>query len=214
MKILFLYAHADDECLGAGGTIARLAGRGHELQLLTVSDGLLAKRGEGGDNRGDYAAACRLLGLEDFQMLGFPDQAFDTVGMADLVNAIAAAAKPFDLVVTHDAGDLNKDHRVVAEAAKVIGRPRGQQVGILTSEIPCAASWNGNAFQPNFFVDISESLSKKKAAFQCYGAEVRAASDPFSPEGLEALAKFRGLECGLPHAEAFKVIRWMGDMQL
>ena len=38
-KILVLAAHPDDETLGCGGTIHRLNNEGHEIQLLTFTDG-------------------------------------------------------------------------------------------------------------------------------------------------------------------------------
>lgn len=210
MNILFLYAHADDEALGAGGTIPKWIGKGHAVQLITLSDGLIAKRKGGGDNRAAFAAACKILGIADHRLLGFPDQAFETVPVADLVNAVAEVASPFDLVVTHDAGDLNRDHRIVAEVARVLARPRGRRVGILASEIPFSSAWNGNTFHPNFFVDIGAELDTKLQAFAAYPGEIRNDGDPFSTEGLEALARFRGMESGCKYAEAFKVIRY-GD---
>ena len=209
MNILFLYAHADDESLGAGGTIPKWIAKGHAVQLITVSDGVLAKRKGGGDNRAAYAAACEELGLEDFQLLGFPDQAFETVPVADVINAVSEVAKPFDLIVSHDSGDLNRDHRLVAEAARVLARPRGRQVGLLTSEIPFSGAWNGKPFHPNFFVNIEDWLEVKQGAFSKYVGEVRGDTDPFSMEGLATMARFRGLESGCRYAEGFRIERWI-----
>lgn len=212
MNILFLYAHADDESLGAGGTIPKWLARGHGIQLLTLSDGLLAKRERGGDNRAAYTAACQSLGLEDFRLMGYPDQAFETVPIADLVNAVAAVAKPFDLLVTHDPEDLNRDHRIVAEVGKVLARPRGKQLGLLFSEIPCSGTWNGRPFAPNFYVDIGGQMEEKLDAFGKYAGEVREESDPFSIEGLKILARQRGLESGCRFAEGFRVGRLFDGM--
>ena len=39
MNVLVLAAHPDDETLGAGATIAKLADQGHSVKLLTFTDG-------------------------------------------------------------------------------------------------------------------------------------------------------------------------------
>ena len=39
MEILVIAAHPDDEVLGLGGTICKLASEGHNLHLLIITDG-------------------------------------------------------------------------------------------------------------------------------------------------------------------------------
>jgi LmbE family N-acetylglucosaminyl deacetylase len=207
MRALILLAHADDETLGAGGLIQKLLARGHEVQLRIVSEGVVALRGQPSDNRQALAEACKLLGVSDWQSLGFADQQFERAGVAEIARAAAASIEPPDLIVSHSASDLNQDHRITAEAARILGRPRGRQVSLLACEIPCVAAWNGNAFRPGFYVDIAPFLETKIAAFSLYTDENRAFPDPYSPEGLRTLARFRGMESGLEAAEAFEVLR-------
>jgi hypothetical protein len=54
-------------------------------------------------------------------------------------------------------------------------------------------------------------LDAKIAAFACYSNELRAWPDPWSREGLELLARYHGMQCGLPLAEAYAVIRGYRD---
>jgi LmbE family N-acetylglucosaminyl deacetylase len=116
-----------------------------------------------------------------------------------------------DLIVTHVDSDLNLDHRIVADVAKIVGRPRARPISILGCEVPNTTFWSGRPFAANYFVDISGELEAKITAFRCYGNEVRAWPDPWSPEGLELLARYHGMQCGLPLAEAYSVIRGYRD---
>lgn len=207
MKVSVLLAHADDESLGAGGTIQKLIARGHDLRLVIVSDGIVAMRGAGNDNRAALDAACKILDIPELHCLGFRDQQFDQYPVAEIANAAAKVLGEPDLIITHTDTDLNRDHRIVNEVAKIIGRPRSRPISILGCEIPCVSTWNGKAFRPQLYVNISEQLETKLSAFAAYTNEVREFPDAYSPEGLRAMAQFRGVEAGCHAAEAFEVIR-------
>ena len=58
-NILVLAAHPDDETIGAGATIARLAAEGNYIKLLTFTDGISA-RGPSAENRNVKLIFCRL----------------------------------------------------------------------------------------------------------------------------------------------------------
>lgn len=209
MNVLLLLAHADDESLGVGGTISRLLAEGHRLQLITMSEGIVRLRTSSDDNLPAYRRACEILQLEDYQTLGYADQQFDAFPIAELANAVTHSLSfDPDWIITHADTDLNKDHQIVSEIAKIIGRPRKRPVRILGCEIPCGSIWKGVPFPAQFYVDISSTLPIKLNAFEQYQNEIRTFPDPFSTEGLETLAKFRGMESGHLAAEAFQVIRW------
>ncbi|MEL6697405.1 MAG: PIG-L family deacetylase [Bacteroidota bacterium] len=209
MNVLLLFAHADDESLGAGGTIPRLLNEGHQLQLITLSEGIIRMRETQDDNLPAYRKACEHLQLDDYQTLGYADQQFDAFPLAELTRGVSQALsfEP-DWIITHADTDLNKDHQIVSDIAKIIGRPRKKPVRILGCEIPCGSIWRGNPFPAQFYIDISETLPTKLKAFEQYQNEIHPFPDPFSTEGLETLAKFRGMESGHTAAEAFQVIRW------
>ncbi len=206
-QALVLVAHADDETLGCGGTIRKLRSSGWKVEVVILSDGVVSAREGRQDNRAHAAAACALLGIEPPRFLGFADQRFDEVAMADLANAVAALGLEPDLIFTHVETDLNGDHRLTCEVAKIIGRPLARPVSILGCEIPSTTFWNGVPFPANYFVDISSTIDAKIEAFACYTHEIRSGSHPWSREGLRLLAEYHGLQCGFRHAEAFSVIR-------
>ncbi len=206
-RALVLVAHADDETLGAGGTIVKLVRAGWHVDVVIVADGIVRGRGCEQDNRGDAERACAVLGIGRPRFMGFADQKFDAVPMADLAGAVGALGLQPDLILTHVDTDLNRDHRLVCEVAKIIGRPRGRPVSILGCEIPSTTFWNGTPFAANYFVDISAELDLKIEAFAKYENEIQPYPHPWSRDALRLLAQYHGMQSGFAFAEAFHVIR-------
>ena len=44
-SVLYLAAHTDDEVLGCGGTLAKLAGEGTTIHVAFLADGVLSRTG-------------------------------------------------------------------------------------------------------------------------------------------------------------------------
>jgi LmbE family N-acetylglucosaminyl deacetylase len=207
-KAMILVAHADDETLGAGGLIQKLLATAWDVDVVIMSDGMLTVRDVVEDNRTDALTACKRLGLrKDPTFLGFADQKFDTYPMADLANAVLELRLEPDLIVTHVDTDLNLDHRLVCDVAKIVGRPKRKPIAILGSEIPNTSFWNGDVFPANYYVDISLEIDVKVEAFAAYGNELQQYPHPWSREGLKLLSQYHGMQCGCPYAEAFSIIR-------
>lgn len=207
MQALLLCAHADDETLGAGGTLQKLVARGWKVDVVVMSDGIVRERGIVQDNRPSAFAACRMLGASEPSFLGFADQRFDEVTIADLSNAVSSLELEPDLIISTAETDLNRDHRLVAEAGRIIGRPRRKPVSILECEVPNTTFWNGRAFPANYYVDITEQIETKLRAFEQYANEVQPFPHPWSREGLRLLAQYHGMQAGFPYAEAFHLVR-------
>ena len=200
MRALVLVAHADDEVLGCGGAIQRLLAVESEVTVVIASDGRVAP---GRVNVQAAVEAARALGLpEQPYFLGLPDQRFELAPVAEIADAVAELVDEPDLVLTHSAGDLNRDHRIVAEAAQVFGRKASMMIA---AEVPGARV---RPFRPQVAVVMDEEqISRKVGAFAMYLNEVREPPDPRSLEGLRTLARLRGYEVGVEYAEAYEVIR-------
>jgi LmbE family N-acetylglucosaminyl deacetylase len=207
-KAMVLVAHADDETLGAGGLIQKLLAAQWDVDVVIMSDGTLTVRGVVEDNRADAVIACKQLGLEKGpKFLGFADQKFDTYPMADLANAVLGLRLDPDLIITHVDTDLNLDHRLVCDVAKIVGRPKRKPIAIIGAEIPNTSFWNGHVFPANYYVDISLEIETKIEAFSAYHNELQSFPHPWSREGLKLLSQYHGMQCGCRHAEAFHIIR-------
>jgi len=70
----------------------------------------------------------------------------------------------------------------------------------------------GGVFHPVRFVDISKTLERKRKALECYASEMHSFPHARSVEGLEALARWRGVSAGVQAAEAFTVVREIIDL--
>lgn len=221
-SILILAAHPDDEVLGCGGTIAKLADQGAIVHVAFLADGvfsragdMVAQREELGVRRTAAHKACDILGVKSVSFGDFPDNRMDTVALLDIIKALEeliVAHQP-EVVFTHHAGDVNIDHRRIHEAVVTACRPQcGHPVKtLLCFEVPSSTEWQlpGSApvFAPNWFVDISGTLDRKLAALDVYAAELRDWPHPRSRQAVEHLAHWRGATVGADAAEAFMLGR-------
>ena len=68
MKILVVGPHPDDQELGMGGTVARLADQGHEVVLLDMSDGEPTPYGDPQTREQEATRAAEILGVRRRQL--------------------------------------------------------------------------------------------------------------------------------------------------
>lgn len=218
--ILTVGAHPDDEVLGCGGTLARLASEGCEIHLLVLADGETSRGGAAVPpidparvaQRVEAArTAARILGCASVKLLSLPDNRMDSVDLLEVVRHVEESVnlhKP-TTVITHHAGDVNIDHRIVHDAVIAACRPQpGNSVRrLLFFEVPSSTEWrpasSATAFNPNWFVDISGSMATKMQALEAYASEMRPFPHPRSLQAATALAQWRGACVGVAAAEAF-----------
>jgi len=127
MRLLCVFAHPDDECLGPGGTIAAAALAGAEVDVLTFTSGEAGTIGVsremtpgelGRRRRVELAAACDALGVRAHRIVGAPDRGLagiDAEGaIAEIVREIEAV-RPHVLLTFHHRGvSSHPDHVAVA----------------------------------------------------------------------------------------------------
>jgi N-acetylglucosamine malate deacetylase 1 len=223
-RILVVAAHPDDEVLGCGGTVARWACEGHVVNMVILADGEGA-RAENEDQTIDLGIieqriaiareACNILGCESVDVLNMKDNRLDGMELLDIVKAIEIFIKKYEphTVLTHHAGDVNIDHRIVHDAVIAACRPEpGHLVKeLLFFEVPSSTEWrppsSSQYFMPNYFVDISQVLETKLDALRAYKNELRTFPHPRSLKAVEYLARWRGATVGVEAAESFIVGR-------
>jgi len=223
MSVLVVAAHPDDEILGCGGTMARLAREGHEVRIAIVAEGMssrYAQREDADQQQLEHLharaqQAANKVGAKELVLSKLPDNRLDTVPLLDVVKLVEELITRFrpEAIYTHHPGDLNVDHGVVHRAVLTATRPvAGQWVReIYAFEVPSSTEWAFQrlepVFRPNVFVDIAETLETKLEALACYDTETRKFPHPRSAEALRAIAARWGSVAGLPAAEAFELIR-------
>jgi LmbE family N-acetylglucosaminyl deacetylase len=221
MKVLVIAAHPDDEVLGCGGTISRISAD-HAVYTLILGEGVTSRNPAPRKSRMQVKvlreqarAANRCMGVQDLFFCDLPDNRFDTVPLLTIIRHIEDVASDInpDQVFVHHAGDLNIDHVLTHRAALTAFRPTGEGrvKRLLAYEVPSSTEWGDpgawGGFSPTLYVDIGATLETKIEAMELYASEIRSPPHPRSKEGIENLARLRGMEAGLSSAEAFRILR-------
>ncbi|MCL2624926.1 MAG: PIG-L family deacetylase [Planctomycetaceae bacterium] len=222
-RILVVAPHCDDETLGMGGTIARLAGEGHELFVAVMTghgkeQHPIWERSVWDIVRAESQEAMKVLGVRELLFSEVPAALVASVSPIELnkeAHDILSKTRPDELYIPF-SWDLHKDHREISHSFQVACRPHtelGRKVQrIWMYETVSETHWNFASgvepgFIPNTWVDISATLPLKVEAMSCYKSQLRAFPDARSLETLEALAKWRGSQVGMRAAEGFLLVR-------
>lgn len=198
-RVLVLAPHPDDETLGCGGTVARLADAGRHVTVAVVTDGE-ATRGSAKSpavtaalRRDEATAAVRILGAAGPpRFLGLPDGS-----VAAHVDALAAAVRALVEEVAPEAVflpwflDGHPDHRAVSDAVLAAAPDDLELWGYETH----------TALVPNRLVDISSVVDRKRRAIEAH-ATAGQAFELDTALGLNRWRSIHGL-MGRGHAEAF-----------
>jgi len=174
-RVLVIAPHPDDEILGVGGTIARLAHEGYEVFVVIVTRGdptmfdpVFIEKG-----RQEALEAHQLLGVCDTIFLeGFPAALLDTIPHCRLNDALQEVLHNLtpDILFVPFYGDVHIDHRLIFESVLVATRPNNvhQVKAIYAYETLSETNWNAPpitpGFLPNTYIDISAFLEVKLRA--------------------------------------------------
>ena len=214
---LVIAPHPDDEVLGAGGTIARLADQGRAVHVAIVTRGRPPRFSAEQIHtvREEAAAAHAHLGIAQTHWLDFPAAELAEHPHAELNGGLGTLVRDLDptLVLAPHPGDIHLDHQLCFLSTLVASRPhQARHPSVIAAyETLSETNWNAPyltpAFVPNVFVDISSTLERKLEAFQLFASQVREAPHERSVEALRALATLRGATVHRSAAEGFVLVR-------
>lgn len=129
MKIIFVFAHPDDESFSSAGTIAKLTQKGVDVKLITATRGEAGQLGDppittqeelGKVREEELKTVTKVLGISEIYFLDFVDGALSQTPLkliSDKVLEILQEEKP-DAVVTfnEEGASLHPDHIRMHEA--------------------------------------------------------------------------------------------------
>jgi len=226
-KILIVAAHPDDDILGCGGYIAKHRQK-NNFKVIFLAEGTTCRYSSGeikssnalrdiATRSSSARKALSTLGVTDVSfydnLCGRLDQS-PILHLNKIIESEIANYNP-DTIFTHSEVDVNNDHRIVYRSVSMATRPGGLHhvPNLLCFETQSSTEWNFSCpFEPNYFeVLTSEMVTMKSHALECYKSEIREYPHPRSREGVETLAKYRGMQAGVCRAEAFKVIRTISE---
>ena len=221
-NVLVVAPHPDDETLGVGGTIKRMAKNGYRVSVLTVAAHMppLYSSEIHETTVRESREAHKILGVQDSIYLDKPAVHLGTIPVAEfngLIQQHVDRLLPDILFMPYY--DRHIDHRMIFDACMVAARPvgSGKKIKLVAAyETISETHWNAPHiepnFTPNFCVDIAGQIETKIEAMGCFKSQLHEFPGPRSVEALKALALFRGSQAGYGYAEAFHVIRMGAEL--
>ncbi|WP_350342390.1 PIG-L deacetylase family protein [Proteinivorax tanatarense] len=221
MNYLVVVAHPDDEVLGAGATMYKLAKEGHTVNVCILSGEVNARNNKptSEELNDDVNSSMDTIGVNKVFKGGFPNIEFNTEPHLKLVQFIEKAIEETqaEVVFTHHPADLNNDHLHTSIACQAAVRlfQRNPEITplkeLLYMEVPSATEWALNKsmgqFSPNTFIEVGEeAINKKIKALAQYRGVMRPFPHPRSDEALKGLAAYRGGQAGMRYAESFESV--------
>jgi LmbE family N-acetylglucosaminyl deacetylase len=205
-RVIVIGAHPDDTEIGAGGTIAAYAQRGHRVVMVNV-------RVPGGPDdtshhdqerrRLEAERAARTLGAELFSF-GWPRDAIQPdARLVTAIDKLLADVAP-TAVYTQWLGDSHPEH--VALSRAVLAATRRNHCSLYMYEATIPGGISAYAFRPQKFVDVSETIDCKMASLACYETQLERYGQGWL-EAIRGRAAHRGFQIGRRYAEAFEVVK-------
>lgn len=197
-KVLVFSPHPDDETLGCGGTLARLA-QMCPVKVALVTDGSGAgglPAGAGTVRQTEFVKALKVLGVKDSIQLNQPDGHFD--GSAELAVVVKKLLEDYqpDWVFLPSPLDYHRDHVRIAAFLEPLCRNAASVKQLLFYEIwaPVPAT---------HIVDVTDQADTKRAALAEHATAMACGDYQRAVDGLN---RYRGLYLGQNRlAEAFWV---------
>ncbi|TVS04148.1 MAG: bacillithiol biosynthesis deacetylase BshB1 [Phycisphaerales bacterium] len=227
-NILVVGPHPDDQELGMGGTIAKMASLGHDVLLLDITDGEPTPYGDPVTRAGEADAAAKILSPDPAEHPGGKPVRRVTIGLQNrLVEHTIAArhavagvmrAHQSDVVFAPYFEDAHPDHRAVtrivedarfdAKLTKLeMPTPQG-----MTPGQACYPRWLFYYYathlrwvaDPSFLMDITGFLDRKLESIRAYRTQfVLPEKNRGVVEWVEASGRYFGSRIGVTHAEPF-----------
>ena len=199
VNILAIGAHPDDIEFGCGGALIKYTQKGHRLFLLVMTGGGLG--GSTSVRTQEQKASGKILGTEKIYWGGYDDTHLVVdIDLIDKIETVIAEVKP-DFIFCNFPDDTHQDHRHLAQA--IMSATRYIR-NVLFFEGPTTQNFN-----PQVFVDISDTLDRKIEALKAHHSQVMKTNieDLSIVEVARSSANFRGIQGRVKYAEAFHSLR-------
>ncbi|MBT8485372.1 MAG: bacillithiol biosynthesis deacetylase BshB1 [Phycisphaerales bacterium] len=210
MNILVVGPHPDDQELGMGGTIAKLAAQGHDVLLLDMTDGEPTPHGDPETRAQEAAAAAELLGVRR-RMVGLPNRRIEP--SIDARHRVAGVIREHqsDVIFAPYMQDAHPDHvattRIVEDA-----RFDAKLTKIDLPGAPIYPRWFFYYYcthlrwvaDPSFLIDITGYEAVKRDAIVAYHTQfVLPEKNRVVVEWMDAAGRYFGSRIGSSSAEPF-----------
>lgn len=236
LDILAIAAHRDDVEQTCGGTLLKMAQRGHRTGIVDLTQGEMGTRGTAEDRRREAEKAAEILKVSWRHALDIPDGRVENTWENRLkVARVLREQRPRVVILPYWQG-RHPDHYTASvlgyEACFVAGLAKLPltKAGPIDDPLPPHRPFKiiyatlYYDIRPTFVVDISEQFEARFRSMMAYKSQFsdqEAGKDLFPAQAeirarVEAMARFYGLMGGVTYAEPFlqKEIGLVEDLTL
>lgn len=188
--ILCIGSHADDIEIGCGGTILKLLAENDSVHVHWIV--LSASKERADEAHRSAKLFLRQTNNKNIVIKNFRDTYFPYCGaeIKEYFLELRREVSP-GLIFTHRREDMHQDHRLVSELTWNTFRDHL----IMEYEIP---KYEGDLGSPNVFVQLSESICRRKVDTIVNLFQSQKSKKWFSEDIFWALLRIRGLESNSP----------------
>jgi len=225
IDLLAIAAHRDDVEQTCGGTLLKMAERGHRTGILDLTRGEMGTRGSAEDRAREAAAAAKILQVSWREALDIPDGRVENTWENRLkVARVIRQTRPRVVILPYWEG-RHPDHYTASklgyEACFLAGLAK-----LAISHQPSAVNSEESAphrpfkiiyatlyhdIRPTFVVDISEQFEARFESLMAYKSQFsdqQAGNDIFPARAeirsrIESMGRFYGMMAGVTYAEPF-----------
>lgn len=210
MNIAVIGPHPDDQELGMGGTIARLASEGHAVTLVDLTDGEPTPHGSPALRAAEAAEAARILGVQR-SALGLRNR--ELVDDLPSRRIVAGAIRTLraDIVFAPHPEDAHPDHVAATSLieaacfmAKFVKSDLAGEPHTVRHIFHYFATHLRAVPRPAFIVDTSGFAQTKRQAILAYASQfVHNQRNRGVPEWIDAAGTYFGSRIGCTTGEPF-----------
>lgn len=216
-RILVFGPHPDDQELGMGGTIARMAQSGHDVVLVDMTDGEPTPHGDPETRARESQAAAAVLGVRRVQV-GLTNRCVEHTIEARHAVAGMIRKHQADVLFVPYPEDAHPDHRAVTRIVED-ARFDAKLTKIDLPGEPIYPRWLLHYYcthlrivpQPSFLMDISGYEDVKRQSILAYESQfVIPEKNRQIVDWLEAAGQYFGSRIGVASAEPFYAAEPLG----
>lgn len=217
MNVLAVGCHPDDIEISCCGTLAKCVKRGDKVTVCHVANGNMGheiippeelRRLRAGEaKKAGSLAGIAVVTLDIGDLL--PNGC--DIAQRDKMMELIREVQP-DFIITHSPTDYMPDHlavsKLVFDASFAASVPQ-YGTGGKAAVVPIFYMDNlaGMNFNPTEYVDITDEIELKIEMLECHESQLKWMRDHDNidfAEFVRTCSRFRGLQCGVGYAEAFR----------
>jgi LmbE family N-acetylglucosaminyl deacetylase len=205
LRVVCVGGHPDDPESGCGGTLASFSAGGHEVTVIYLTRGEAGISGKSSEEAAGIRSreagnACRILGVKPVFAGQIDGDTVVNNEWTGKIRKLIDDANP-DIVFTHWPVDSHKDHQCASLMTIQSWIRSDRKYELYFFEV-CLGDQT-QMFKPTDYVDITRFREQKRKAVYCHESQNPAGIYEAEDCNHTLMEKFRGMEAGVPAAEAF-----------